>query len=178
MKTLNSLCKIVLPGMLLLMTFFQVHAQESGQSQLIINEISGSRHATYLKFITEITFAEGKMNVKGTDTQVSSYEINNIGDMRFFKLKLTGVDEPNLPGRAITLYPNPVSDRLQIRFNDQPTESTLIQIVDFQGRIMLEQESSDTGIITLNNLSGLSSGIYLCRIILSNQTYTTKFIKK
>jgi hypothetical protein len=178
MKTLNSLFKIVLPGMLLLISYIRADAQVSGQSQLIINEISGGRHATYLKFVSEITFSEGKMTVKGTDSQISSYEIKNIDNMRFFKLKLTGVNETESPEKMITLFPNPVSDFLQIRLNNQSTETAIIQIVDFQGRIMVEKENSDAEIITINNLNRLSSGIYLCRIIISNQTYTTKFIKK
>jgi hypothetical protein len=66
-----------------------------------------------------------------------------------------GVAEVNLKS-FISVYPNPVSDNIFVRFNLPKTEEMRIQLLDITGRVCLSQQqsvSSETISIPVQNLS-------------------------
>lgn len=75
---------------------------------------------------------------------------------------------------TVTLYPNPVSDRLYFRTN-APTEKGHISLYDISGKCVLE-EFLDTAFPI--DLTHIASGLYVYRVVLDNGTTTGKLIKK
>ncbi len=75
-------------------------------------------------------------------------------------------------GSYFDMYPNPVEDRLVIRYNS--TKSVAYQILDLKGRMLVngrvESESID--------LSSLSTGVYMLKISDGTKTITRKVMKK
>ena len=76
----------------------------------------------------------------------------------------------------ITVFPNPADDYITIK-SDYNLEDAIISMFDLNGRRVLNYKNeSDDGII---NVSGLSAGEYILRIITSDQDiYSKKIIKK
>lgn len=76
---------------------------------------------------------------------------------------------------SIQLYPNPVSNELNIVFT--PTESnTKAHIIDVSGKTLVSTPLNNNGVNTLNTES-LSPGMYLLRIESSTQSEIFKFVK-
>lgn len=67
----------------------------------------------------------------------------------------------------ISVYPNPVTDQLQIRFNIQRTGDYLLEIQDVTGRVLTlrQQDRVNPGDIIRMNTSNLASGIYFLRVM-------------
>ena len=76
----------------------------------------------------------------------------------------------------ITVFPNPADDYITVKSNHN-LDDAIISMFDLNGRRVLNYKNeSDDGII---NISGLSAGEYVLRIITSDQDiYSKKIIKK
>ena len=76
----------------------------------------------------------------------------------------------------ITVFPNPADDYITVKSNYN-LDDAIISMFDLNGRRVLNYKNeSDDGLI---NISGLSAGEYILRIITSDQDiYSKKIIKK
>ncbi len=98
--------------------------------------------------------------------------------------KPVGVDEINaqqkLMKEQLTLYPNPVYNKATISFDVLNQGQATIQITDLSGRVVSEEkESVLKGANELSfNLSHLTSGTYIMKVVTGNQVFTGKFIVK
>jgi len=79
----------------------------------------------------------------------------------------------------IKAFPNPVYDRLSITVNNLSNEDCRLQIIDINGKIILEKNVS-----ILNNwerisidLSEIDSGLYFVRLLGNNIARSQRFIK-
>jgi hypothetical protein len=77
---------------------------------------------------------------------------------------------------AISLYPNPATDVINIR-NNSNLELEGIRIYDINGRLVAQHKVRDTSNSHMINVSELASGIYMLQIY-SNQANTIKRIIK
>ncbi len=87
---------------------------------------------------------------------------------------ITGIDKPDAANPSITLYPNPVANRLlHIRFNTdvQDTANTLISIFDMQGKLVYAGQFS-----SVVNVSGLENGLYLIRLSGQHTSHSARFL--
>ena len=81
------------------------------------------------------------------------------------------------PDLFFTLYPNPVNDRLFVKFEGfKSTEKTELSVRNILGQEILHQRIT-SGNISLNT-STLTPGSYICIISGSGKYYTEKFIKQ
>lgn len=71
----------------------------------------------------------------------------------------------------ITLYPNPVNDKLSIDLD----EVAILEVIDMQGKVLL-QTSVETGLNGID-FSSFNQGIYIVRISNQNKVYTQRIIK-
>ncbi len=98
--------------------------------------------------------------------------------------KPVGVDEIAANQKVIkehlTLYPNPVYHNATISFDVTDQGQATIQIIDLSGRVVREEkESVLKGANKLSfDLSYLTSGTYIMKVITGNQVFTGKFIVK
>lgn len=76
----------------------------------------------------------------------------------------------------VTAYPNPVQNRLSIRFSDEQ-EKVLLEITDMNGRKLYEKEYSSVSDIQINT-SNWNAGIYLLRISSGNAVHYQKLVKE
>lgn len=118
---------------------------------------------------------------KGTlltkDNFTTYFEVGPYVDVNkmIFKNSSLGTAENIMPlDRAITIYPNPVTNTLNVNSKEKSIDK--IQIIDSTGKIVftddkLKQEKSI-------DISRFSSGLYVVKIHTNETVYTEKFIKK
>jgi uncharacterized delta-60 repeat protein len=73
--------------------------------------------------------------------------------------------------KTVVVYPNPVKDILHLQLNNFSTLQS-VKIYDLQGKIVLQDTKDNL------NLSNLSNGLYLIKVITSDGEFTKKFIKE
>lgn len=75
----------------------------------------------------------------------------------------------------ISIYPNPVIDKLTIEYNNEANKSIKYQIIDLRGSIVLED------VLYMNNeidISNFSAGIYMLKLQTENEIKTYKIVKE
>ncbi len=81
----------------------------------------------------------------------------------------------------IAVYPNPVSDgkTLNIKFRAGQEKSLELQIMDLQGRVVLQRSEDISSEITNLQVPTemLPNGMYICRVVAGGQAWTKKFTK-
>ena len=70
-------------------------------------------------------------------------------------------------GYSVSVYPNPVHDQLELRFDTRNTETIMIQLCDLNGKIIEEQKKQ---VMANSNVVGMRIGhhppqVYLLRIL-------------
>ena len=76
-------------------------------------------------------------------------------------------------------YPNPVKDQLSIKCGNGADEFSHITIYSSDGcEISSDDILSDNGLIVINNLSSLNTGIYCLQYTFSGHTYNFTFVKE
>lgn len=98
----------------------------------------------------------------------------NHGDSDFWILKLSGenLGTTDFQRNAIIVYPNPVTDVLQIQGVTEPI--TAIKIIDLTGKTVLEQTTSNH----FFDVELLPQGIYLLEVYTEKYKHTHKFTKQ
>ena len=77
----------------------------------------------------------------------------------------------------LTVYPNPVKDKLMLDFGTQSSQSVSIIITDMSGRVLYKTQSTVAGhqeIIT----AALSKAVYIMKVQTTNHTQSFKIIKE
>jgi F0F1-type ATP synthase assembly protein I len=89
---------------------------------------------------------------------------------------ITGIDQNALPG-AMTIYPNPVTESLQVQWMGfDLSQGIELRVVDLSGQVIVQQT-----IHSVNHsidVSCLTSGAYLLQASQRDRTQTQRFIKK
>jgi len=79
--------------------------------------------------------------------------------------------------QPLSLYPNPVTDRLHVRIPDSGTKATL-DLMDASGMIVLHRSiSPQTSPLATFELSGVPAGLYICRLLVDGRPSFGKLIK-
>lgn len=78
------------------------------------------------------------------------------------------------------IFPNPVSQSMNINIQTPENRSAVFSIRDYHGKLMLEKSfeiNKGANILELNNIAGLSSGIYIMSTIINGETVSRQFVK-
>jgi hypothetical protein len=77
---------------------------------------------------------------------------------------------------GIKLFPVPAANQLNVSLNEAATQ-TRVEIYDLQGKKVMEQKINDGAILVTLDISMLTEGNYLFRIIGTNEQKTIRFYK-
>ncbi len=104
---------------------------------------------------------------------------NSKGDFSIGIKSVThvGVSEFVSNIRSLSIYPNPVTDELNINYNFFNAENVEFQLLDLTGRVLLNNSDSNikNGIKTIN-VKNLKSGMYLLRLSSVNGNCSRKIM--
>jgi len=76
----------------------------------------------------------------------------------------------------VRIVPNPAKDKFEVWSSEFKAGSATIELYDLNGRKLLEKQiPSGTEKFELD-VSGLNSGVYMCRVTIDNKSVTKKLI--
>ncbi len=84
-------------------------------------------------------------------------------------------DYGNISG--ITVMPNPVNNRLLIKFNNLPEANTFLDIITLGGNVVLHTRMPEQPLVNVD-LGSLKKGVYVVHIYSANFNYQVKLIKE
>lgn len=98
-------------------------------------------------------------------------------DRNEFTYGFVGVDETGMEQGSISLHPNPASEKVYLRIeNEKIGNTTLIRLTEPSGRLVreLKMPRRQDGQLIEVDLDGISSGLYLITVKLNSEVYTKK----
>lgn len=86
-----------------------------------------------------------------------------------------GVNEQEMRGTEINVYPTPASSELNIAISNYKTTPVSVEIVDMHGRVVLNKQITQLNATVRLDVSTLNNGMYFARISNRNGSKTVKF---
>ena len=93
------------------------------------------------------------------------------------KLIITGIEENLEMPVTVTIYPNPTSESVRIKFESAVDKLIDIQIIDGQGRLIKTDRIEESVYEKTINLQDLPAGTYYMRLVKGNLANVYKIIK-
>lgn len=101
-----------------------------------------------------------------------------IDYVRVYQESTLSVNDIDLDEK-ISVYPNPTSNELNVKFSDANQQKGQLQVLDISGRLVKEKQFVINDYNLVYNVSSLNSGIYFMKLLYKNGTTNTfKFIKQ
>jgi len=147
------------------------------QTSLNVLDKSGKQSAFNLSDIKKIIFNSRIMTINKLDGNIYYFGVNDVRNLNFEGL--TSLDENRAESGYLLLYPNPVRDHLQVRYESSSEENITITIINIQGAVVFQQimkSQAGTNDVNIPVLT-FQKGMYLCRIQKGTQIEMRKFIK-
>ena len=148
------------------------------QGSMNIKENSGTQSSFNLTDVNKLVFNSGNMTVTKKDGTGIDFALMNMRNLNFANITSIGEVKSNAETGMI-LFPNPVKDMLQIRYESVTGNNIQITLMDIQGKTVFQQEQMiQPGLnqITIPAKT-FHSGFYICRVISGKNTDISKFIK-
>ena len=107
--------------------------------------------------------------------------VNKISYSQYYLIPRNGADigtclPQYLTENDLVVYPNPVSDNLNVTLRTDAFQVTNLAVYDLNGKLVMSQPVSDNRISVSAN--GLAAGSYFLRLSDGTSSVTTKFVKK
>ena len=135
-------------------------------------DMGGNSSSYLLSDVQKITFSSGEMILTKQDESTSSYLTNNLKRLSFTDKIITS-KKTLVDNNQVLLYPNPVTDKLNLDI----TEACTISILNLKGEVLITKNYLEKGQKSIL-LEGLSSGFYLCQYASDKEVKTVKIIKE
>ena len=148
------------------------------QTSLFVNAKMGAQSSFFLSDIKTLTFTSGSMNVNKKDGNRNVFTLTDVRDLSFSSIA-TNDKILNDGIISMMLYPNPVRDFLQVKYDSKAEENVNVQIINILGKVVYQRLlKSQTGTKSIEiQTESFQNGMYLCRIQHGNEIETAKFIK-
>lgn len=162
---------------LLFMLFFVSGLQ--AQSRLYIHAKDGTKTSYPLNEIRKLTFPLRTIALYGNDGSTQAFPFIELRQVRFTEF-VSGNNSLDLAeSNSLSVFPNPVSSELNLRFLSGSGGTVEIRILDVHGKtVSIKKEHTLQGINQVNlQLSDLPKGLYVCRVRHGKSTETRKFLK-
>lgn len=93
-------------------------------------------------------------------------------------ISITGESTNSLSSNTISIYPNPVSNMINIEFNTESKNALLFTITDLLGKLVhAEDLFTDKLLVRSIDVSTLNNGVYFVTVQFPNQVVTKKIVK-
>lgn len=159
--------------LVLILTCFAMYVLPVSAQNMYVRNTNGTQDTYALSSISKLTFSGSNVTVHNIDNSSAIYAINETRYISFSNY--VGVYLPNEQENMLTIYPNPVSNILNISLPSDKLGGELL-IVSLDGKTLISQKLTSTQ--TAIDLSVLSHGIYLCNYVHGEYSKTVKIIKE
>ena len=105
--------------------------------------------------------------------------INVAGNVSYSKVVRLSLND-NFSGR-VKVFPNPVTDKLQVRINAPVQQTVELSIYDAAGRLMRKLHTNiekGNSKITISNFQSWPTGIYSVKVVAGKELFINKMVLK
>ncbi|MFN8290789.1 MAG: zinc-dependent metalloprotease family protein [Chitinophagaceae bacterium] len=140
----------------------------SAGTQVAISQAGGTSGETISYTAAAGTYYAQVYGYNGANSAASCYTLK-------VQLGTASKMEGLVPGDKVSVFPNPVSDKVNIRI-DQPEGVADIKVFDAYGKLVQQQRSA--GSLTQLNVSRLPSGLYIIKVMYAGKETSVKVVKE
>jgi hypothetical protein len=144
---------------------------------MYVKESIGTQTAYTLSNIQKMSFSAGNLTVTKTDNNSGVYSLSGLRYLNFSDVSTDLQENLSVQSTKLSVYPNPVSDILNIDLAGISEAEGTLSILNFEGTTLLTRQVNNEEVFSLS-VSHLSKGIYLCRYSNETEIKTVKFIKQ
>lgn len=164
---------------IMLLSLTDPFSEAMAQNELVINQKSGLAKFYNLSSLSNLHFSNGNMIITQKSGASESIAIQNLQSMTFSQLYVSVPDTKANRISSASIYPNPASDQINIRFDAQESGTFEVSIFDLQGKLMKEEIVSNAkGENEISvDIKDLNTGLYFCRIQNGQEVEIIKIIK-
>lgn len=134
-------------------------------------EIVSSAGETYQGSSMQIDWTLGELAI--TTIQNSSQQITQGFHQPYYTI--TSVSELPQEIGEIKVYPNPTSDRIEMKLNFDQSRTVNIQLIDLSGKLIWTGEQIGSQIEEMKNIENLTSGTYFLNFLIDGNKYSQTF---
>ena len=168
----HKIIKIQIALAMLMLTSYFTRAQ----NQLIVTLTNGQTDAFNVSDIRSVKFVNNTMNLMENNGSQSSWNIDDVSQYAFSGASSI-VPTNGSTSDQVKIFPNPVSDNLNVEYWSLRAGKISIELLDLNGKVVRTVfEGSHQGKQTYTWTKDLPSGYYLCRIVSASKSITKPFV--
>lgn len=164
-----------------LLVLFALNANAQDKS-IAFTDTNGVANVYALTDVSKINFIGDMVNLTLTDGSTFSWDMTLVSSLRY-QDEVTGVNEgaiADLNSLALSLYPNPTSDQIELKYTLINPSLIDVQLFDLNGAVVANifngnQVSGDHQLQI--DLKDLNKGIYVCQIEGEGFVVTKQIVK-
>lgn len=105
---------------------------------------------------------------------------NSNGNFEFTKEKISALstDENGLPNAEVLVYPNPASESVSLLLNNMISNSTVVEIMNMEGRLMYEKVFVEDSNFDVKHIPvhSFAPGVYMVNVTSGSKQFNQKLI--
>jgi len=143
---------------------------------MYVRPSTGAQTSFLVANIQKLNFLKGDLVVTNTSGANVSYALSSLRYLNFTDLTL-GTEKQLLAYPSFYVYPNPVSNILQLAGTDPLHPLNKIDIISLEGSLLMQQNQISNSTPQVE-VSSLPQGFYLCKLTSDTSSQTIKFLKQ
>jgi len=154
--------------------FIDFNTEATNDRVRVIDAVNSTLLATYsgTSLPATVTSPSGQMRVIFS----SNATITSSGWSAYYTSTPSGVEDFNSV-KQLSVYPNPVKDRLHVSFTMNDGSNSSVQLLDLTGQIVYSENISDNNSYSRDiDIASFSKGVYILKINTSGETLNKKIV--
>ena len=156
-------------------SYFVVERSSNGSDFTEVAQVNASESANP---IHNYTINDQLYNVNSNTVYYRLRVVDNDGKYNYSKIISVNLDQPE---NSFSVYPNPVDNYAIVNLYSDKPGSGVIRLIDEAGRQILTKSftvMAGNNNLTVDQLGHLPKGIYVVQVMLNNNLYNQKIVKK
>ncbi len=156
-------------------SYFEVERSSDGTGFISVAQVNASES---LNPVHSYSINDQLYNINSDVVYYRLRIVDNSGKFTYSKIIMVKLDQPE---NNLSVYPNPVDSYATVNLFTDKSGSGMLRLIDNSGRQILTRSftvSNGNNSILVDQLGYLPKGIYVIQLLLNNQQYNQKIIKK
>lgn len=154
---------------------FEIERSIDGQSFEYLGKVKGQGNSNRLH---NYSYKDGNASELGQLVYYRLRQVDFDGKYSYSETRMLNFEKQVLEN-GISIYPNPVSNKLFIESNTTPYALVEIAIYDLSGKLMLSLNGSSANeVLVLEEVNKLEKGIYILQVKANGQSTSMRLVKE
>jgi len=154
--------------------FIDFNTETTNDKVRVVDAVNSTLLATYsgTSLPADVTSPSGQIRVLFT----SNTSVTSTGWTAYYTSTPLGVEDYNSI-KQLSVYPNPVKDKLHISFSFNNENNASVQMLDLTGQIVYSEDISGNNLYSRDiEVSAFSKGVYILKINTAGETLNKKVV--